>query len=382
MITSTKTLCLGDPALPFALPDQSGELLYLRDKAGKPSILIFYASDEIPACQEIACAFRDLIPTFNKFNLQVHLISSDSSAVRQKFAREYNIPFPLLSDSNNKISRQYGVCFPGDNDQETMQYSRVAFLLDPNQKIVKIYHLRYLSSSIEAILKDIKDILPKEEPRHIQMQAPVLLIPNVFPLEYCNYLIDIWHTKGNDESGFMRKKGEKTVGYIDHAHKIRRDHFVKDEEIIASLNQIMRSRIFPEIKKAFNFNVTREERYRIARYDGSLGGFFNAHRDNTTPGTIHRIFAMTLNLNVGEYEGGFLRFPEYGPHYYKPDTGSAVIFSSSLMHEATPVTSGLRFALLNFFYGDKEAEARVNYENRAQNDYDAVVRIQKSSRVC
>ncbi|MDJ0517644.1 MAG: redoxin domain-containing protein [Trichodesmium sp. MO_231.B1] len=375
MIKSTKTLTLGDHTIPFALPDQSDKLLYFRDEAGKPAILIFYASDEIPACQDIACAFRDLIPTFNKFDLQVYLISSDSPEVHQKFAEEYNIPFPLLSDSKNNISRKYGVCFPVDNDQENMQYSRVAFLLDPNQRIVKIYPLKYLSISIEAILKDIKNILPQEEPRHIQVQAPVLLIPNVFSLEYCNYLIDIWRTKGNDESGFVRKKGEKTVGYIDHTHKIRRDHFVTDEKIIASLNKMMKSRVFPEIKKAFNFNVTRQERYRIACYDGSLGGFFNAHRDNTTPGTIHRIFAMTLNLNVGEYEGGFLRFPEYGPHFYQPDTGSAVIFSSSLMHEATPVTSGLRFALLNFFYGDKEAEARNNYENRAQNDYNAVVRM-------
>ena len=375
MIKSTKTLTLGDHAIPFALPDQSEELLYFRDEAGKSAILIFYASDEIPACQDIACAFRDLIPTFNKFDVQVYIISSDSPEVHQKFAEEYNISFPLLSDYKNNISRKYGVCFPGSNDGGKMQYSRAAFLLDPNQRIVKIYPLKYLSISIEAILKDIKNILPKEEPRHIQVQAPVLLIPNVFSLEYCNYLINVWQTKGNDESGFMCQKGEKTVGYIDHTHKIRRDHFVKDKEIITSLDKMMRSRVFPEIKKAFNFNVTRQERYRIACYDGSLGGFFNAHRDNTTRGTAHRIFAMTLNLNVGEYEGGFLRFPEYGPHLYKPDTGSAVIFSCSLMHEATPVTSGIRFVLLNFFYGDKEAEARVNYENRARNDYNAVVRV-------
>jgi predicted 2-oxoglutarate/Fe(II)-dependent dioxygenase YbiX len=84
---------------------------------------------------------------------------------------------------------------------------------------------------------------------------------------------------------------------------------------------------------------------------------------------------MSLNLNVGEYEGGYLRFPEYAPHLYKPDTGSAIIFSGSLMHEATPVTSGIRFVLLNFFYGDKDAESRNSYEERIKNDYDAVVRI-------
>ncbi|MEB3341474.1 redoxin domain-containing protein [Okeania sp.] len=375
MITSTTTLSVGDRAIYFALPDQSEKLLYSQDEAGKPAIIIFYASNEIAACQDIACAFRDLMPTFNKFDLRVYIITSDSPKVNQKFAEENNIPFPLLSDYDHKISRKYGVCFPGNKDSDNISYKRTGFLLDPNHRIVNIYHLKYLSSSIEAILKDIKNILPKEEPRHIQMQAPVLLIPNVFSLEYCNYLIDIWQTKGNKESGYMRQKGEKTIGYIDHTRKIRKDHFVRDEETIDSLNKIMNLRVFPEIKKAFNFDVTRQERYKIACYDGNLGGFFNAHRDNTTPGTKHRIFAMTLNLNAGEYEGGFLKFPEYGPHFYKPDTGSAVIFSCSLMHEATPVTSHFRFALLNFFYGDKESEARKNYEKKVQNDYSTVVRL-------
>ena len=73
---------------------------------------------------------------------------------------------------------------------------------------------------------------------------------------------------------------------------------------------------------------------------------------------------MTLNLNVGEYKGGFLRFPEYAPHGYKGDSGTAIIFSCSLLHEATPVFSGQRFALLSFFYGDEDAlvrEANVKY---------------------
>lgn len=375
MVKSTKILNVGDHAIPFALSDQSGEVICLRDEAGKPTILIFYASDEISACQDIACAFRDLMPTFNKFDVQIYVISPDLPEARQKFAKEYNIPFPLLSDYNRNISQKYGVCFPANNDGKMMQYSRAAFLLDPNQRIIKIYSLKYISVSIEEILIDIQTLVPKETPRQITMQAPVLLIPNVFASNYCEYLINIWQTKGNDDSGFMRRKGDKTVGYIDYSHKIRRDHFLEDKEVLESLDKIMKSRVFPEIKKVFNFEVTRRESYRIACYDGSLGGFFKAHRDNTTGGTAHRIFAMTLNLNVGEYEGGFLRFPEYGSHLYKPDTGSAVIFSCSLMHEATRVTSGLRFVLLNFFYGEKEAKARADYENRAHNDYNQVVRV-------
>lgn len=111
------------------------------------------------------------------------------------------------------------------------------------------------------------------------------------------------------------------------------------------------------MKRAFNYDVTRREDFRIACYDAARGGYFRPHRDNTTDGTAHRRFAMSLFLN-GDYEGGRLRFPEYGPHRYRPEAGGAVVFSCSLLHEATDVTAGRRFVLLSFFYGEREARAR------------------------
>ena len=57
---------------------------------------------------------------------------------------------------------------------------------------------------------------------------------------------------------------------------------------------------------------------------------------------------MTLNLNTDEYEGGELRFPEFGPNLYRPGAGDAVVFSCSLLHEALDVTKGSRFTLLSF----------------------------------
>ena len=64
----------------------------------------------------------------------------------------------------------------------------------------------------------------------------------------------------------------------------------------------------PEVQKAFSFKATRFEGFKIVCYDAKEGGFFHAHRDNMSPATAHRRFALTLNLNEG-YEGGCLRFP-------------------------------------------------------------------------
>jgi predicted 2-oxoglutarate/Fe(II)-dependent dioxygenase YbiX len=91
---------------------------------------------------------------------------------------------------------------------------------------------------------------------------------------------------------------------------------------------------------------------RIGRYEGARGGKLHGHRDNFDPSTAYRRFTMSVNLNTEEFEGGELRFPEYGDQRYRPDTGTAIVFSSSLLHEALNVTSGRRFVLLAFLFGE------------------------------
>jgi predicted 2-oxoglutarate/Fe(II)-dependent dioxygenase YbiX len=144
----------------------------------------------------------------------------------------------------------------------------------------------------------------------------------------------------------------------DDTFKKRRDFFIEDPKLQQRLSAIIWRRVRPEVEKAFQFTITRFERYLVGCYDAQSGGYFRPHRDNTSKATRHRRFAMTLNLNVGEYNGGFLRFPEYAPHGYKGDSGTAIIFSCSVLHEATPVISGQRFALLSFFYGNEDAVVR------------------------
>ena len=157
----------------------------------------------------------------------------------------------------------------------------------------------------------------------------------------------------------------------DRRHKARRDHFLQEGDLQTRVMYAVYHRVRPEVHKAFHFDVTRAEDYRIACYDAARGGYFRPHRDNTTPGTAHRVWAMTVNLNTGEYEGGCLRFPEYGRHLYRPGTGEAVVFSCSLLHEATDVTAGRRFALLSFLYGEREARLREEAARREGGDYRA-----------
>jgi predicted 2-oxoglutarate/Fe(II)-dependent dioxygenase YbiX len=140
--------------------------------------------------------------------------------------------------------------------------------------------------------------------------------------------------------------------------KRRRDVTITDPAFRSELVNTLARRLVPEIAKVFQFKVTRLERYMVACYDAAEGGYFRAHRDNETIATRHRKFAVSINLNAEAFEGGDLRFPEFGPRTYRPPTGGAVVFACGLQHEATPVTRGRRYAFLPFLYDEAGAAIR------------------------
>lgn len=191
----------------------------------------------------------------------------------------------------------------------------------------------------------------------VESWAPVLMVPRIFEPDLCRRLIGIYEAHGGSPSGIMRQVGDRTVGVLND-FKRRRDTLIVDEGVKTDMRTRLRLRLLPEIERAFQFKATRIERYIVACYEAAGGGYFRPHRDNTTAGTAHRQFAVSINLN-GDFEGGDLRFPEYGPRTYRPPVGGAVVFSCSLLHEATAVTRGTRYATLPFLYDEAGAAVRA-----------------------
>jgi len=155
----------------------------------------------------------------------------------------------------------------------------------------------------------------------------------------------------------MSEVGGKTVEVKNHAFKRRRDYIVDDPELIRQIDARVQRRIVPEILKVYCFKATRTERHVVGCYSAEDGGHFRAHRDNTTQGTAHRRFAVSINLN-SDFDGGELSFPEYGPRSFKPPIGGAVIFSCSLVHAVSRVTRGSRYAFLPFLFDEEAARLR------------------------
>lgn len=202
-------------------------------------------------------------------------------------------------------------------------------------------------------------------PRVINIQAPVLIVPHALDLQFCARLIKVWEDGGNEESYTMIEDASGSLRKVyDRSVKIRRDHFLGEGEVLEGLKQRIRGKVCPAVRLAFRFEISRFEDFRIGCYDSDRQGFFGPHRDDATEGTAHRLFALSVNLNADEYEGGYLCFPDFGTDCYKPGTGDAVVFSGGLLHQVTPVATGRRFALLSFLYGERESAARKDYYRR------------------
>ncbi len=222
-----------------------------------------------------------------------------------------------------------------------------AVLLDPNQRIVAVTSGLAGPELVQSMLDRARALPRPEAGQYLKGVAPVLLVPDVLRPEDCRALIDRW--QADHEEGYVSavEKGSE-VRRVDKAMKSRLDHRIMDDALLTELAGVIGRRIAPELNKAFGFGRFNFDRFVVTCYDSARDDFFRRHRDNETPGTTNRRFALTLNLNTGEYEGGGLTFPEYGPHRYDPPAGGAILFSCSLLHEALPITRGRRFTLLNF----------------------------------
>lgn len=248
-------------------------------------------------------------------------------------------------DADRAVSRGYGAA-----SAEGDGYAPHWLLLDPMLRVRRTAALADgagLLTEAAALAAAPSDI-----------PAPVLVVPEVFPRALCRRLIALYEDQGGEDSGFMVEADGVTTRRSDHRHKRRADCVIADATLVAELKARLATSLRPLIRRAFQFDASRIERFIVACYDAADGGHFARHRDNTTAGTAHRRFACTINLNAEDYDGGDLSFPEFGARTYRAPTGGAVIFSCSLLHEARPVTRGRRFAFLPFLYDDAAAQLR------------------------
>jgi thioredoxin-dependent peroxiredoxin len=128
----------GRPAPEFSLPADDGRTVALSDLRGKPVVLYFYPKDDTPGCTTQACGIRDAWSEFERVGAVVLGVSPDDERSHTRFREKYELPFPLLADTDHAVAEAYGVwqqkTFAG---RTYMGVVRSTFVIDPDGTVAK-----------------------------------------------------------------------------------------------------------------------------------------------------------------------------------------------------------------------------------------------------
>ena len=129
----------GQSAPEFELGTDSGDTVSLASLRGKPVVLYFYPKDDTPGCTAQACGIRDAWGEFQRAGAVVLGISADDEASHAKFRAKYELPFPLLADTDHAVSEQYGVWGEKTYAGNTyMGIERSTFVIDADGNVAKV----------------------------------------------------------------------------------------------------------------------------------------------------------------------------------------------------------------------------------------------------
>ena len=120
--------------------NENGEEIRMSQYKGKKLVLYFYPKDNTSGCTAEACSLRDNYTELRKQGYEVIGVSVDSSASHRKFIDKYELPFPLIADTEKKLVESMGVW--GEKSMYGRKYMgtfRTTFLINEEGIIEKVY---------------------------------------------------------------------------------------------------------------------------------------------------------------------------------------------------------------------------------------------------
>lgn len=148
---------IGMKAPGFSLLDKDSNIVSLRDFAGQKVVLYFYPKDHTSGCTLQAQSFRDAYQQFKQHDVVVIGVSKDSVKSHQKFCRDHDLPFILLSDEERKSLYAYDVVVEGKMyGKPVLKTARTTFLIDEAGLIEYIWPLVDPAQNANDILAYLK----------------------------------------------------------------------------------------------------------------------------------------------------------------------------------------------------------------------------------
>lgn len=130
----------GDKAPGFTGVDQDGKKISLDDLKGKKTILYFYPKADTPGCTAESCNLRDNYDDLLGRGFNIVGVSADTVEKQKKFAEKYNLPFPLIADTDKEIIKAYEAW--GEKNMYGKKYEgiiRTTYVIDEEGMIEKVF---------------------------------------------------------------------------------------------------------------------------------------------------------------------------------------------------------------------------------------------------
>ena len=111
-------------------------------------------------------------------------------------------------------------------------------------------------------------------------------------------------------------------------------------------NAFLKSYIQEIVFTNYDYDIKEVEDLQFALYN--VGDFYGRHKDAGK--SNKRILSVSIQLSdPSKYEGGELIFDSIEP--IEKAQGTVIIFPSDLYHQVTPIISGIRYSLVQWYNG-------------------------------
>ena len=147
------------PAPDVVLPNETGDIIDIKDFRPNMVVLFFYPRDNTSGCTREAKDFTENTGLFNNLNINVFGISKDSITSHEKFIKKQNLTIPLLSDEAGSVCEDFGVW------KEKSMYGKIymgiersTFIIDGSGSVTHEWRKVKVANHVAEVLETVKKL--------------------------------------------------------------------------------------------------------------------------------------------------------------------------------------------------------------------------------
>ncbi len=155
-----KEIAIGDSVPDFQFTCTDPNIHSFKDLLGQPFVLYFYPKDNTPGCTIEGKDFKSLNPQFAKLNARILGVSRDTLKSHEKFCAKLELPFPLISDEEEKLCQYFNVLIEKNMFLRVfLGIERSTFLIDANGKVRQLWRKVKVKGHAQAVLESLGQIV-------------------------------------------------------------------------------------------------------------------------------------------------------------------------------------------------------------------------------